>query len=154
MNGVAVTSDGRFAVSASSDDTLKVWGLDTGEAHRTLKGHTDGVSGVAVTSDGRFAVSASYDDTLKMWELDTGHVLRTLAGHTSHVTGVAVTSDGRFAVSASHDKTLRVWDLRTGALLVVMEAQAPLWCCAVTHSGRTFLAGDQLGGLHILDWRI
>jgi WD40 repeat protein len=68
------------------------------------------------------------------------------------VIGVSVTSDGRFAVSASHDKTLRVWDLVTGSLLVVLEAQAPLLCCAVTPSGRTFLAGDQLGGLHILGW--
>ncbi len=49
----------RFAVSASSDKTLKVWDLATGQAVHSLQGHTSGVTGVAVTADGRFAVSAS-----------------------------------------------------------------------------------------------
>jgi WD40 repeat protein len=36
--GVAVTSDGRRAVSASSDSTLKVWDLESGTEVRTLAG--------------------------------------------------------------------------------------------------------------------
>jgi WD40 repeat protein len=36
---VAVTADGRRAVSASDDQTLKVWDLDSGAELRTLKGH-------------------------------------------------------------------------------------------------------------------
>jgi WD40 repeat protein len=59
VNSVAVTPDGRFAVSASEDKTLKVWDLGTGQAVRTLEGHTSSVLGVTVTPDGRFAVSAS-----------------------------------------------------------------------------------------------
>jgi WD40 repeat protein len=67
-----VTPDGKLAVSASHDWTLKVWELDTGRELRTLHGHSFPVSGVAVTPDGRLAVSASSDETLKVWELDTG----------------------------------------------------------------------------------
>ena len=59
VNGVAVTPDGKRAVSASRDKTLKVWDLDTGRALRTLEGHSDRVDGVAVTADGKRAVSAS-----------------------------------------------------------------------------------------------
>ena len=40
VNGVAVSPDGRRAVSASSDNTLKVWDLETGEELRTLAGHS------------------------------------------------------------------------------------------------------------------
>ena len=40
VNGVAVTADGRRAVSASSDKTLKVWDLETGRELRTLEGHS------------------------------------------------------------------------------------------------------------------
>jgi WD40 repeat protein len=65
---VAVTPDGRRAVSASADDTLKVWDLETGRELRTLEGHTDWISAVAVTPDGRRAVSASADQTLRVWE--------------------------------------------------------------------------------------
>jgi WD40 repeat protein len=35
---MAVSADGRRAVSASADKTLKVWELDTGQILRTLEG--------------------------------------------------------------------------------------------------------------------
>ena len=39
--GVAVTPDGKRAVSASDDKTLKVWDLATGAVLHTLEGHSD-----------------------------------------------------------------------------------------------------------------
>jgi hypothetical protein len=39
--GVAVSADGRHAVSASWDKTLKVWELDSGKEIITLAGHTE-----------------------------------------------------------------------------------------------------------------
>ena len=156
---MAVTPDGRFAVSASEDITLKVWYAGTWRAARTLEvewhteGPTEAVNDVAVTPDGCFAVSASDDWRLYVWELGTGQAIRILKGHTETVTSVAVTPDGRFAVSASGDKTLKVWDLATGQPITTLESHAPLWCCAITPDGKTILAGDSLGALHILDWR-
>src|ERR1022692_2338045 len=69
VTGVAVTEDGKRAVSASWDHTLKVWDLETGRALLTLEGHAAKVYGVAVTPDGKWAVSASEDKTLKVWDL-------------------------------------------------------------------------------------
>ena len=152
VRGVVVAADGLFAVSASEDKTLKVWDLDTGQHLRTLKGHAKAVTGVALTADGRFAVSASEDKTLRVWNLDTGHAVRTLEGHASAVRSVTLAVDGRFAVSASDDYTLKVWDFGTGQLLMTLETHAPLWCCAMMPDGRTLLAGDRAGVLHILDW--
>ena len=80
VTAVAVTPDGRHAVSASWDRTLKVWDLASGAELRTLAGHADWVMAVAVTPDGRHAVSASEDRTLKVWDLASGAELRTLAG--------------------------------------------------------------------------
>ena len=54
-----MTPDGRWAVSASEDKTLKVWDLESGRELCTLTGHSDVVLGVAVTPDGRRVVSAS-----------------------------------------------------------------------------------------------
>ncbi|WP_437959531.1 NB-ARC domain-containing protein [Sorangium sp. So ce119] len=133
---VAVTPDGHFAVSASFDETLKVWDLSTGQVVRTLEGHTRRVTDVTVTENG-LAVSASEDKTLKVWDLSTGKLVCTLEGHTDSVEGVAVTADGCLAVSASRDKTMRVWDLRTGNLFRTLEEHTePMEDVAVTLDGR------------------
>jgi len=137
VNGVAVTPDGKRAVSASWDHTLKVWDLETGRALCTLEGHSDNVSSVAVTPDGKRAVSASWDRTLKVWDLDAGHTLQTLKGHSDIVFGVAVTPDGKRAVSASWDNTLKVWDLGTGRALRTLEGHSAFVSgVAVTPDGK------------------
>jgi len=121
VQSVALHADGRRAVSASEDKTLKVWDLDSGACLRTLEGHAWVVNSVALHADGRRAVSASWDKTLKVWDLDSGVCLRTLEGHASEVNCVALHADGRRAVSASRDKTLKVWDLDSGACLRMLE---------------------------------
>jgi hypothetical protein len=77
VRGVDVTPDGKRAVSASDDKTLKVWDLGTGRELCTLEGHAVGVRGVDVTPDGKRAVSASSDKTLKVWELEAGLPIAT-----------------------------------------------------------------------------
>ncbi|MCB0062462.1 MAG: WD40 repeat domain-containing protein, partial [Caldilineaceae bacterium] len=111
VNGVAVTTDGRYIVSASGDNTLKLWNLATGEEMGTFHGHTLGVNGVAMTPDGRYIVSASDDKTLKLWNFTTGDEVRTFHGHTHDVTGVAVTPDGAHILSTSWDHSLKLWNL-------------------------------------------
>jgi WD40 repeat protein len=61
----------------STDCTLKIWDLETGQEVRTLAGHSNWLSGVAVSPDGKHAVSASIDRTLRVWELETGRNIAT-----------------------------------------------------------------------------
>ena len=150
--GVAVTADGRRAVSASGDNTLKVWDLESGQELRTLAGHSDPVYGVAVTADGRRAVSASGDNTLKVWDLESGQELRTLAGHSAFVSGVAVTADGRRAVSASGDNTLKVWDLESGQELRTLAGHSDYVSgVAVTADGRRAVSASRDNTLKVWD---
>ena len=74
VNCVALTADGRYAVSGSADQILKVWNLETGNDIQTFHGHALSINCVVVTADGRCAVSASgsWDSDLKIWELETG----------------------------------------------------------------------------------
>ncbi len=148
----AGTPDGRRAVSASWDHTLKVWDLETGQELRTLTGHPDKVNGVAVTPDGRRAVSASADSTLKVWDLETGAEVCTLAGHAGEVYGVAVTPDGRYAVSASQDNTLKVWDLETGDELRTLAGHSEeVIGVAVTPDGRGAVSASDDRTLKVWD---
>jgi WD40 repeat protein len=152
VTGVAVTPDGKRAVSASADCTLIVWNLETGVHLRRLLGHPGGVNGVAVTPDGRCAVSAATDKTLKVWDLETGVVLRTMRGHSHAVTSAAVTPDGKCAVSASRDKTLKVWNLETGVALRTLEGHSGCVVgVAVTPDGKRAVSASEDGVLKVWD---
>jgi WD40 repeat protein len=82
---VAIAPDGKTAISASSDKTLKIWDTETGRELKTLTGHSSSVSAVAIAPDGKTAISASWDKTLKIWDTETGRELKTLTGHSSWV---------------------------------------------------------------------
>jgi hypothetical protein len=85
VTACAVTPDGRHVVSASTDQTLKVWELASERQVATLQGHTDYVTACAVTLDGRHVVSASSDHTLKVWDLATHACRITHRGDASYV---------------------------------------------------------------------
>ena len=73
-----------------------------------------------------------------------------LEGHSFYVNVVAITPDGRRAVSTSKDHTLRVWDLESGKELALLTAEHSTASCAVSLDGRTIVAGDATGNMHIL----
>jgi hypothetical protein len=76
--GCAISADGSIIVSASSDNSLKVWDARSGAELRSLAGHTSAVRGCAISADGSIIVSASSDNSLKAWDARSGKCLATL----------------------------------------------------------------------------
>jgi WD40 repeat protein len=66
---VAFSPDGKKALSASADQTVRLWEVKTGKELRRLKGHTDLVYGVAFSPDGTQALSGSSDKTVRLWDV-------------------------------------------------------------------------------------
>jgi WD40 repeat protein/tetratricopeptide (TPR) repeat protein len=104
---VSFSPDGQSIVSASSDETLKIWQLD-GTWIATLKGHTSKVNAVRFHPNGQLLVSASDDRTLKFWKRD-GTLLKTLEAHPKWIHSVAFSHDGKTIASSSDDKTIKLW---------------------------------------------
>jgi len=77
VNTVALSADGRLAVSGCDDWTMRVWDIENGRLIRTLEGHSDAISRVALRSDGAALASVSWDKSLKVWDLKTGTPLAT-----------------------------------------------------------------------------
>ena len=59
---------------------MKVWDVASGQALRTLKGHTTPVRSVAFSPDGTRLATSSADNEVKVWHAASGQELRTLQG--------------------------------------------------------------------------
>ena len=111
VNSVAFSPDGHYIISGSSDHTLRLWRVETGECLQLMQ--HDGnhsVRSVAFSPNGRYAVSGG-DETLRLWDLQTGSCLDILKGHSDDVYSVAFSPDGRYVISGSKDETLALWAL-------------------------------------------
>jgi hypothetical protein len=150
---VAVTADGRVAVSGSSNGTVRAWDLVLGRCTAILESRLRVPVCVAVTADGRVAVSGSLDGTVRVWDLVLGRCTASLEGHTDGVSSVAVTADGRVAVSTAwEEKKVRVWDLAGGRCTAALEGHANTICCvAVTADGRVAVSGSEDGTVRAWD---
>ncbi|KAL7749145.1 hypothetical protein RI367_005550 [Sorochytrium milnesiophthora] len=140
VNDIKLAVDNTCLLSASSDRSVKLWRLPTGEnddtfaAHMqptTLGYHNDYVKCLAYASATKVVASGGLDTRIALWDL---HTLQNTWNNTSTGTtpqyiyatnkdhnkdpkcsiyALAATPDGSTLVSGSPDKLIRIWDPRT-----------------------------------------
>src|SRR5262249_24331581 len=59
VTSACLSADGRYALSGSTDRTLKLWETATGQCLRTFEGHAEAVTSVGLSGEGRYALSGS-----------------------------------------------------------------------------------------------
>jgi WD40 repeat protein/serine/threonine protein kinase len=75
LHGIRISRNWRRALTGSSDHTVRLWDVHSGQQLRGLVGHTDRVESVDISADGRYAVSTGWDRTVRFWDLATGDQL-------------------------------------------------------------------------------
>jgi WD40 repeat protein len=113
-NAIAFTADGRFALFASADKSLRLWDVEGGHETRRFVGHSASVWSVALSPNGKQALSGSMDTTVRLWDVESGSELKRFDGHEGLVTAVAFSPDGKQALSGGFDHQLVLWDLDKG----------------------------------------
>jgi WD40 repeat protein/serine/threonine protein kinase len=141
---VAMGPDGKTAVSAGRDGTLRVWDLPVGRELRTLRGHEGMILALALSPDGRRALTGGSDRTLIHWNLETGEPLRRFRGPRDSVLSVALAPDGRHALSGCDwgNPEALLWDLETGSVARTFDGlDRSVRTVAFSPDGRKFALG-------------
>lgn len=112
-NQMAFTPDGKRAVIASADRSVRYYEVEGKRDLKRFIGHTSSVWAVALSADGKWALSGGMDGTVRLWDVETGIQKKQLEGHTGLVTAVAFAPDNQ-AVSGGLDGWVNLWDLDTG----------------------------------------
>jgi WD40 repeat protein len=144
VSAVACTPDGRCALSASADGTLKLWDVADGRCLRTLQGHAEWVTSACLSGDGRRALSGGADRTVRVWDAETGDCLQAFEGHKTWVLAVALTADGQQALSAGGDGVLNWWEVSSGRCLRSIPAHVgSVLAVSVSADGSHALTGGR-----------
>jgi WD40 repeat protein len=77
----AFSPDGKCVVTASFDNTARVWDAESGQLLATLAGHTGSVFEASFSPDGNFIVTASGDGMARIYIADRNDLLNWAKNH-------------------------------------------------------------------------
>lgn len=143
--------DGQTAITASADETIRLWDLTNGAELARLEGHTSIVKTLALTPDQEVLVSAGTDRSIRFWSLDTRQQIAVITdAHDSPINSIAIDPSGRLLASASAGGDIKLWDLATRDLITTLNANDGLINSLIfTRDGRHLASGGQT--LHLWD---
>ena len=149
---VALSSDGRFAVSGSGKQrkgpqkgscTLCLWDLVTGEPVRRQ-----------ISEKKAKSLAKKHKRMVKKHSWYTPPLPRAkiFAGHSDEVLSVAFSPDGKHVVSGSRDETIRVWNVESGTRVHLLNNRMGMaLSIAFSPDGKHIVSGSWHGQICLWD---
>ncbi|XP_030043878.1 telomerase protein component 1 isoform X2 [Microcaecilia unicolor] len=138
---VGVSPSGRTAAVGTSEGSLHLLDLESGQEVRSLATSCDGISTCVFLSEGSLCTT-SFDGKLEMWNTQDGCRLFLIEAHQRDITSCARSPDGKLLVSVSLDHHLKVWDSSRGTLVGSWVSSLPLNCVTFHPEGQLVAVGS------------
>jgi WD40 repeat protein/tetratricopeptide (TPR) repeat protein len=130
-------------VTASADQTARVWDARTGQPLTEPLRHNGVVTSAQFSPDGQRLVTASWDKTARIWDARTGQPLSQPLQHNGLVNSAQFSPDGLRLVTVSSDKTARVWDAWWElALAEPLKHREEVLCAQFSSDGQRVVTGS------------
>ena len=122
---VQYAPDGRtLLLTASDDNTARVWNTVDGQEIAVLEGHTDKVWHANFAPDANHIATAGLDGTARLWQLvlfrgaPAGEAIQTgELAHDGPVYDARFSPDGMRVVTAGGDNVARIWDVTSDKVI-------------------------------------
>ena len=139
---LAVSPDGKWLASGSSDNKIKIWGRITGKWERTLNGHSSAILALIFSPDGQILISASEDKTICLWNIKSSKALEILQGHSKRITCLDLTANGEYLLSGSLDGKVNIWNLQDKTILKTINTDSGLLSLTINNQMKIFATAN------------
>lgn len=112
VHAIAITPDGRRAVSGGREGILRVWDVSSRRALGILANCKTPVTSIAIADNGRLVVSGANDGSIQVRSLSSGQDRGRIKGHVAPVTGLSACPGGRSILSCGADGVIQLTDLQ------------------------------------------
>ena len=154
VRSVSMSAEGKYALSGSSDGTMKLWKIATGQCVWTYECHERSVEVVSLSADGQDAGFArSLDRSFSVLKTFQPNPMRTLEGHGEDtVEAISLSADGQYVLSSSYDGIMNLWDVATGQRVQTFRGDTdPLETVSLSGDGKYALSGNRDGTIKLWD---
>jgi WD40 repeat protein len=115
---IAVSDDGRGAISVAAGNRLQIWDASTGqETSKTL----GPILATRFGADGPRVLVAGADNSIDLYDAASGRRLRVFRGHWRKPLNVVFSPDGQRIASIGDDQTARIWSVADGRGLFLLS---------------------------------
>ncbi|MBX3179687.1 MAG: protein kinase [Candidatus Hydrogenedentes bacterium] len=151
ISSLAFNAAGTELVSASWDNTARIWSVADGAPLGTLEGHTDTVYTAVFSPDGALLATGSRDETAIVWDRETLQP-RFIIPHGHAVHHCAFNAGGTQVATAGRGGAIRIWDVASGIEIHVLSVQTPqITALSFTRDGGRLLSQAGAGRITVWD---
>jgi WD40 repeat protein len=109
VHALALSHDGRLALSGGNDGLAIIWDTATGTAIHTLRGHPEQIFAVAFSPDGTLIASGDRYGDVVVWDTASGRQISSFASGSVGVRSLRFTTDTTCLYVAGEANPAAVW---------------------------------------------
>jgi WD40 repeat protein len=147
VTSVVLSSDRQLALTASKDQTARIWDVASGKEKLRLSDHDDWVNAAVFSPDDQFVATGTADSHINLYSASDGRLIRKVHAGGWYIAALAYSPDGKHIVSADRSGDLVVWTADLGKEINRVSLDLRISAMGLTPTGDAAIVGSEDGAL-------
>ncbi len=136
----AFSSDGKCLATASSDWSIHLWQIPSGDLVQQFHGHEGQIRNLRFQSDDHTLISVGVDQRVCLWDCRSGKMSQQTIEHDGSPRALTLDATGTKLYNGKEDGSVSMWDLTSGEQMELLPPQPATVLALELSPGQDILA--------------